>query len=379
MAYLRKHPKSPFWIAGFTDRNGRRTNRTTRLLATHANRPKAQRIAEAYEQAYRQKDAVAFLREQFSALARQIDPESVSTVPTVKEYFDQWREAHGGELAPRTLVSYDLRLRQFVDHVGEELTVDCVKPSHALAFRAKIKRSASAATANHAVKILRAVFNCAMKDGIRQGNPFILKSLKGDAAKKEAFTVEQVQRLLRVADPEWRSMITFGIFTGQRLGDIAMMTWAQIDFDKREIRFQTEKTGRRMAIPACDALWAHILTLQRGTPTAPLHPRACETRERFGIGLVSRDFTRVMVDAGLCKARPFKRKREKEGDVSREVNPLTFHSLRHSAASWLRDAGVSESLAMEIVGHDSVSVARAYVHSDAKLMREALNRLPKLA
>jgi hypothetical protein len=56
MAYLRKHPKSPFWIAGFTDRNGRRTNRTTRLPATHANRPKAQRIAEAYEQAYRQKD-----------------------------------------------------------------------------------------------------------------------------------------------------------------------------------------------------------------------------------------------------------------------------------------------------------------------------------
>jgi integrase len=86
-----------------------------------------------------------------------------------------------------------------------------------------------------------------------------------------------------------------------------------------------------------------------------------------------------MVDAGLCKARPFSRKREKEGDVSREVNPLTFHSLRHSLASWLRDVGASESLAMEIVGHDSVSVDRAYVHSDAKLMREALNRLPKLA
>ncbi len=378
MAYLRTLAKSPYWIAVYRDRSGRRTNRSTKLKATGANRAKAQRISEAYEQAYRQKDAVAYLREQFTTIARQIDPESVGTVPTVREYFDQWRDAHGGELAPRTLVSYNLRLRQFVEHVGEELTIDCVKPSHALSFRAKIKKTASFTTANNAVKVLSAIFGCAMKDGVRVGNPFNVKVLKGNAVRKQAFTVEQVERLVRVADAEWRSLIIFGVYTSQRLGDLAMMTWAQIDFDKKEIRFQTEKTKRNMAIPASDALWAHILTLQRGTPAAPVHPRVCEMRENYGIGLCSRDFTRVMVDAGICKARPIKRKRETEGDVSREVNPLTFHSLRHSAATWLRDVGASESIAMEIVGHDSVSVDRAYVHSDSKLMRDALNKLPKI-
>lgn len=379
MAYLRTLAKSPYWIAVYSDRSGRRTNKSTKLKATGANRAKAQRIAEAYEQAYRQKDAVTYLREQFATIARQIDPESVGTVPTVKEYFDQWRDAHGGELAPRTLVSYNLRLRQFAEHIGDELTIDCVKPSHALSFRAKIKKTASVATANHAVKVLSAIFSCAMKDGVRTGNPFDLKVLKGDAVrKKQAFTVEQVERLVRVADPEWRSLIIFGVYTSQRLGDLAMMTWSQIDFDKKEIRFQTEKTKRNMSLPANDALWAHILTLQRGTPAAPVHPRAYEMRANYGIGLVSRDFTRVMVQAGICEARANNRKREREGDVSREVNPLTFHSLRHSAASWLRDVGASESIAMEIVGHDSVSVDRAYVHSDSKLMRDALNKLPKI-
>jgi len=88
---------------------------------------------------------------------------------------------------------------------------------------------------------------------------------------------------------------------------------------------------------------------------------------------------RKMVAAGLCAAKPNNKKREKKGDVSREVNPLTFHSLRHAAVTWLRDTGVSESLAMERIGHDSVSVDRSYVHTSPDAMRNALNRLPALS
>jgi len=66
-----------------------------------------------------------------------------------------------------------------------------------------------------------------------------------------------------------------------------------------------------------------------------------------------------MAEACLAAARPRKRKREKKG----EVNQLTFHSLRHAAVTWLRAAGVTETLAMELIGHDSVSVDRSYVHT----------------
>ena len=57
---------------------------------------------------------------------------------------------------------------------------------------------------------------------------------------------------------------------------------------------------------------------------------------------------------------------------------LSFHSLRHAAATWLRDVGVSESIAMEIVRHDSKSVDRAYVHSDPERIRAEINKLPSL-
>ena len=74
-----------------------------------------------------------------------------------------------------------------------------------------------------------------------------------------------------------------------------------------------------------------------------------------------------------CKAQ-----QQEAREEGRRVNPLTFHSLRHAAATWLRDAGVSESLAMELIGHDSVSVDRSYVHPSPDAMRNALNALPAL-
>lgn len=50
--------------------------------------------------------------------------------------------------------------------------------------------------------------------------------------------------------------------------------------------------------------------------------------------LESRDHGRVLpLTAGLCVAKPNNKKREKKDDVSREVNPLTFRSLRHAEVS----------------------------------------------
>jgi integrase len=372
MASVSRHPKSKYWSAFWRDTDGKLRCKTTKLT----DKAKALKVATAWEKVFRAKNAVEHIRVTFNQLAREIDPEAA--IPTVHEYFSRWVEGHGGELAPRTLVSYQQRLKQFSEYVGNEMTMDMVKQTHALAFRGSIAKTASATTANHAAKVLRSVFSCAMNEGVIIGNPFALKALGEKNAEKQAFTLAQVKRLLTVADSEWKSLITFGIYTGQRLGDLAKLTWSKIDFERKEILFKTEKTGRDMAIPASDALWSHILSLKRGTPTAPLHPRAFEMREKYGIGGVSKDFTRLMVSAGLCEARPNNRKREKAGDVSREVNPLTFHSLRHAAATWLRDVGVSESVAMEIVGHDSASVDRAYVHTDPRIMRDALNKLPKI-
>src|SRR6266478_5306595 len=44
-------------------------------------------------------------------------------------------------------------------------------------------------------------------------------------AKRRPFTAAEIQSIMSVADPEWQSLIKFGLYTGQRLSDLAPLTW----------------------------------------------------------------------------------------------------------------------------------------------------------
>jgi integrase len=63
---------------------------------------------------------------------------------------------------------------------------------------------------------------------------------------------------------------------------------------------------------------------------------------------------------------------------ARTLNPLSFHSLRHTAISLLKNAGVSEIVARDIIGHDSEAVSRNYTHVDEDIKRKAVAGLPDL-
>ena len=49
---------------------------------------------------------------------------------------------------------------------------------------------------------------------------------------------------------------------------------------------------------------------------------------------------------------------------------------RHTATSLLKNAGVSDVVAREIIGHGSVVVSRHYTHIETDTLRSALDRLP---
>jgi integrase len=62
----------------------------------------------------------------------------------------------------------------------------------------------------------------------------------------------------------------------------------------------------------------------------------------------------------------------------RRQSPLTFHSLRHTAVSLLKNAGVSDVIARDIIGHESEAVSRQYTHIDSETKRTALDKLPDI-
>ena len=51
------------------------------------------------------------------------------------------------------------------------------------------------------------------------------------------FSPEQIQRLLDVAEGDWKGLILCGYFTGGRLVDVARLTWGDIDLSETIVPF----------------------------------------------------------------------------------------------------------------------------------------------
>src|SRR5262249_487444 len=62
----------------------------------------------------------------------------------------------------------------------------------------------------------------------------------------------------------------------------------------------------------------------------------------------------------------------------RELWQLSFHSLRHTATSLMKNAGVNASVVMDIIGHESEAISAHYTHIDEETKRKAIARLPAI-
>ena len=100
-------------------------------------------------------------------------------------------------------------------------------------------------TANMAVKTLRIALNVARKQGMILSNPAeAVEILPEDSVNRQPFAREQIADLLATADEEWRGMILLGAYHGLRIGDAARLTWANVDMERRSIRYVPQKRKR---------------------------------------------------------------------------------------------------------------------------------------
>jgi integrase len=119
------------------------------------------------------------------------------------------------------------------------------------------------------------IFRAARRDAVVSDDPaeFVDTIRKGKSGVRRPFTIPELKS--SVADDEWRSMVLFGLYTGQRLSDVAVLTWQNIDLRRGEIRLVSRKTGRTLILPVTASLRTHIEALpSNDDPAGLLHPRA---------------------------------------------------------------------------------------------------------
>ena len=382
MASLWKHPKSQFWTACFTDDNGRQLKRSTKLT----DRNKATLMAQKFEAAYRMKLTEAQARKVVSDIFEQIHGEQLYHA-TVRKFLTDWMTNKKSETSPGTHKRYQNAVDKLLAFLGDRADRDIayVHKRDLAALRDKTAAELSVSTANTDLKILRVAFHQAVIDGLRLDNPgagvrTLEERKSSDAPERRPFTEKELKTLFAVADGEWEGLILGGLYTGQRLGDLASLTGRRIDLAEELLTFRSQKTGRDMVIPIARPFLAYLKKHQSRDPDAPIFPKAHE--ERKGADGESRrlsaQFHALLVKAKLVDARPKDKNSGRGHSVKRTVSELSFHSLRHNTTSWLKKSGVPESVVRDIIGHESELVSRNYTHVDDDTKRKAIRNLPNI-
>ena len=94
-------------------------------------------------------------------------------------------------------------------------------------------------------------------------------------------------------------------------------------------------------------------------------------------GTLSNQFYEILADAGLVPTRTHQ-KAASGRSARRAFNELGFHSLRHTATSVMKNAGISSAIVEDIVGHDSSAISAHYTHIDDDAKRRAITAMPDL-
>lgn len=207
-----------------------------------------------------------------------------------------------------------------------------------------------ASTANKELARLKHLLNRAAKWGYLKSNPAkAVTKAKEPPGRIRYLTPEERETLLREANPTLRLCILAALHTGARRSELLRLTWADVDMKARTINFRHTKNGEARTVPMTDTLREALRSLPR-----PLDLKAAVFPEREPL-VLTRSFTRLVQRLGLKN--------------------LTFHDLRHDAASTLTMAGVSQRAIMEILGHKDPRMTLRYQHLAPGHLRDAIRAL----
>ena len=383
MASLHKQKNKPNWFCAFTTKDGNRHFKSTGTT----DKKQAQEICRTWAKASLHGDKLNAdkAREIIASGVADVMAASGGSLPsaTIREWCKRWLEVKEIENERTTHTRYELAIRVWLEFLGStaDKNLETLTTDSFLKFRDHCANKSSVGSTNTNLRILRACINSARQQGLIGSNPAsLVKTLKerGESKRRE-MKLEEIQRVLKVCDEtDWKGLVLVGLYTGQRLGDCARLTWQQVDLVNKTISFVTQKTGKALSLGLADPLADYLNALPSvDDPRASVFPRLAELCKNETAPL-SRSFAEeVLIPAGLISARTENHASTDKGrKAKRHVNAVTFHSLRHSFVTMLKASGASNALAQMIVGHDSVAVNAHYTHLSSDDTKDSISKLP---
>lgn len=220
--------------------------------------------------------------------------------------------------------------------------------------KSRYRRALRPATVNREVMYVSGVLSEAIRRGYLDRNPTKgIPRLPEHNDRLRWLTYDEEKRLMEHAPEFVRPIILTSLHSGMRYGEVLGLMWTDIDLEKRLVRVSHSKNHRTRYIPMnadLEELFRSLLGRNKSVPFVFANPAT------------GKPYLDVMHAFGrVCRAA--------------RLHDVTFHTLRHTFASRLAQAGVPLNTIRELLGHGSMQMTMRYAHLAPNNLRDAVSVL----
>ena len=392
MASLHRDPRSPkgVWYCAYMDAQGRRVFRST----GKRSKQEARLVCETWDAAERAAaDGSLSTNRGAQIINEMLRRSGLEPVTRYRlgEWFSEWLGTKTA-CSPQIQKRYTFAQAKFLEFLGTGAPsrfLDSVNEGDIRRFAAYLAgEGRCAATVNRIIRAdLGNAFNRAVRLGKIRFNPIAAVEPQKDQGAKDqgtleerkTFTPQQIAKLIETSrGTDWEGAILFGYTTGARLQDVANLRWSAIDPEARVVVFRQRKTARRTGRKTVVGLHPDFedWLLRQSAPDDPLgfvFPTLANQSPGGKKGLTNQFNNLVIrsgIDAGLIRKR--------RGLHGRSRRNLSFHSLRHTAASNVFNSALIKEVARRLTDHSKNGSLERYLHHDLTAIRNTTALIPRL-
>jgi integrase len=294
------------------------------------------------------------------------------------EYAQAWIEERPG-LRPKSIQLYRYLLRRHLSPgLGNKSLADIREPQVRHWRKGLLDAGTSEITVAKAYRLLKAIMNTAVDDGLIRRNPCRIKGASEETSpERPVLSVTQVYTLAEVIDPRYRALVLLAAFGSLRWGELAALRRSDIDLTNRTIRVErqlTEATGQGLTVgppkSAAGRRTVPLLSMIVTDLAAHLDEHAQDGDDGLmftspeGTPLRHGNFTRRVWLPAVGKAG---------------LPGVHFHDLRHAGNHYTATAGANLRELMERMGHSTSRAAMIYLHSTDPRQRALADAVDKAA
>lgn len=208
------------------------------------------------------------------------------------------------------------------------------------------------------------VIKYAIEHDVMLKNPCngIVIKIDENILRKDVLSIDEIQRLIAThydnENPNIQRAFIFCLYCGMRFCDVKDLTFANVDYSNRLLKFEQSKTKGHSASSGV------VIPLNDGLLRLIGEPRADQNKESLIFPLPSYEMCLKAVKHWVKRAGIDKH--------------ISWHCARHSFAVNILNNGANIKTVASLLGHSGLKHTEKYTRAIDSLKQDAINSLPEL-